>query len=63
MHFAVHGTCTKVHHRYPDLPDKQIWWLEAHHNVPEIVQDVPTSGAQTNKTVLMLWKLVILVVY
>ena len=25
---------TKVHHRYPDLSDKQTWWLEALHCVP-----------------------------
>ena len=39
MHSAAYGTLTKVHHRYPDLSDKQTGWLEAHHWVPEIVQD------------------------
>ena len=34
MHFAVYGTCTKVHHRYPDLSDEQTGWLEAHHCFP-----------------------------
>ena len=28
MHYAVYGTRTEVHHRYPDLSDKQTGWLE-----------------------------------
>ena len=28
------AACTEVHHRYPDLSDKQTGWLEAHHGVP-----------------------------
>ena len=51
-------TRTKVHHRYPDLSDKQTGWLEAHHSVPYIVQDEPTPGAQTPWKILMLRKLV-----
>ena len=31
---AVYVTHTKVHHRYPNLSDKQTGWLEAHHSVP-----------------------------
>ena len=46
MHSAVYGTRTKVHHRYPDLSDKQTGWLEAHDCIPEIVQDEPTPGVK-----------------
>ena len=27
LHSAVYGTPTEVHHRYPDLSDKQTGWL------------------------------------
>ena len=56
MHFAVYATCIKVHHRHPDLSNKQTGWLEAHHCVPYIVRGEPTPGAQTPWTIQMLWK-------
>ena len=40
---AVYETPTLVHHRCPDLFDKQIGWMEAHHGVPQTVLDEPTQ--------------------
>ena len=53
MHFTVYWTSIKVHHRYPDLSDKQTGWLEVHHRFPQIVQDDPTPDAQTPLTTLI----------
>ena len=54
MHFAVYATRTKVHHRYPDLFDKQPGWLEAHHKSSDANRHQTLEHLA--KTILMLWK-------
>ena len=45
---TVYGTHTKVHHRYPDLSDKQTGWLEAHHCMGSINRPRRTDTRRSN---------------